>query len=35
VVDRQGIIRFAEADIDFRHRAEPEAVLQVLREIGG
>jgi peroxiredoxin len=35
VADRQGIIRFAEADIDFRHRAEPEAVLQVLREIGG
>lgn len=35
VVDRHGIIRFAEADVDFRRRAEPEAVLQVLRGIGG
>jgi len=31
VVDSQGIVRFAEADVDFRHRAEPEAVLSVLR----
>ncbi len=35
VIDRQGIVRFAEADVDFRHRAEPEAVLSVLREICG
>lgn len=35
VVDRHGIVRFAEADVDFRRRAEPEAVLQVLRDIGG
>jgi len=33
VIDRQSIVRFAEADVDFRHRAEPEAVLAVLREI--
>jgi peroxiredoxin len=33
VIDRQGVVRFAEADVDFRHRAEPEAVLSVLREI--
>lgn len=35
VVDRHGIVRFAEADVDFRRRAEPEAVLQVLRDIVG
>lgn len=33
VIDRQGVVRFAEADVDFRHRAEPEAVLAVLREL--
>jgi peroxiredoxin len=33
VIDRQGIVRFAEADVDFRHRAEPKAVLDILREI--
>ena len=33
VIDRQGIVRFAEADVDFRHRAEPEAVLDILREM--
>ena len=33
VIDRQGIVRFAEADVDFRHRAEPEAVIDILREM--
>ena len=33
VIDRQGTVRFAEADVDFRRRAEPEAVLAVLRAI--
>jgi peroxiredoxin len=33
VIDRRGVVRFAEADVDFRRRAEPEAVLAVLREL--
>ncbi len=33
VIDPQGIIRYAYVDYDYRRRAEPEAILKVLKEI--
>ena len=32
VIDRQGIIRYAFLDADYRNRAEPEDILQILKE---
>jgi peroxiredoxin len=31
VIDRKGVVRFAFADTDYRKRAEPAAILEVLR----
>lgn len=35
VVDRDGIVRSAEADPDYTHRPEPQATVAVLREVVG
>ncbi len=35
VVDRTGIIRHAELDPDYTHRMEPEAIIELLRELVG
>jgi len=34
VIDRDGIIRSAEADPDYRHRPEPADTIAVLRHLG-
>ncbi len=34
VIDREGVTRFAFADPDFRNRAEPSEVIEVLRALG-
>lgn len=33
VIDRQGIIRYAFLDADYRNRAEPDDILQILKEM--
>ena len=34
VVDREGVIQYAFVDADYTKRAEPEKILEVLREGG-
>jgi peroxiredoxin len=34
IVDRRGMVRFAEVDCDFRRRMEPEAIIRALDELG-
>ena len=33
VIDRNGIVRFAFADTDYRKRAEPAAIVEALEEL--
>lgn len=33
VIDSQGVIRFADADVDYRNRAEPSAILTALQAL--
>jgi len=33
VVDRDGIVRFVQADPDYRYRPEPETTLEALRQV--
>ena len=35
VIDREGIIRAAFAEVDYKQRMEPAAILEALREMGG
>lgn len=34
VIDQQGLIRYAFLDAEYRHRAEPQQIIKVLRSLG-